>query len=71
MSGLDFGRATLQLEQAIRSFFGYYNYQRYREGLGNVTPYDVYTGRHKEEKSRTSEARKSYNRAIREQGIDL
>ena len=66
------------LEAAIRSFVGYYNYQRYHEGLGNVTPYDVYTGRHveviqkrKEAKSRTLEARKSYNRAIREQDIGL
>ena len=50
----------------------------YHEGLENVTPYDVYTGRHleviqkrKEAKNRTLSARKSYNRTIREQGIGL
>jgi putative transposase len=34
------------LEEAITVFVGDYNYRRYREGLGDVTPYDVYTGRH-------------------------
>jgi len=59
------------LEEAIRSFVEYYNYQRY-EGLGNVTPFDVYMGRHleiiqhrKEVKSRTLQARRSYNGTIR------
>jgi hypothetical protein len=63
-----------ELEGAIRSFEEYYNYQRYHEGLGNVTPDDAYTGRHleviqkrKEAKSRTLEVRKNYNRAVREQ----
>jgi putative transposase len=62
------------LEQAIAAFIEYYNYQRYHEGLGNVTPYDVYTGRHieiiqrrKEAKSRTLQARRDYNRVAREQ----
>jgi len=66
------------LEQAISSFVEYYNYWRYHEGLGNVTPFDVYTGRHleiirnrKEVKSRTLEARKEYNRAIRQQSSGL
>ena len=52
----------------------YYNYQRYHEGLGNVTPYDVYTGRHleiiqkrTEVKSRTLQDRKTYNRNARKQ----
>ena len=56
------------LEEAIRSFVEYYNYQRYHEGLGNVTPFDVFMGRHfeikqhrKEVKSRTLKARRSYN----------
>jgi hypothetical protein len=56
----------------------YYNYQRYHEGLGDVTPYDVYTGRYleiirqrKEVKSRTLQARRDYNRTAREQGSGL
>ncbi len=63
-----------ELKEAIKAFIDYYNYERYHEGLGNVTPYDVYTGRHveiirgrKEVKSRTLQARKGYNRAAREQ----
>jgi len=46
----------------------YYNYERYHEGLGNVTPWDVYTGKrqailkHREEvKTRTLETRRGYN----------
>jgi len=35
-----------ELKEAIRAFIKYYNYQRYHEGLGNVTSYDVYAGRH-------------------------
>jgi len=64
-----------ELEKAIAHFIEYYNYRRYHEGLGDVTPYDVYKGRHleilkerKEAKSRTLEARKDYNKAAREQG---
>ena len=63
-----------ELEEAIRCFVEYYNYRRYHEGLGNVTPYDVYAGRHlgilrrrKEAKSKTLETRRGYNRAAREQ----
>lgn len=64
-----------ELKEAIRAFIEYYDYRRYHEGLGNVTPYDVYTGRHfeiiqrrREVKGRTLEARKNYNRTAREQG---
>jgi len=64
-----------QLKEAIRTFIEYYNYRRYHEGLGNVTPYDVYTGRHleiiqrrKEVKNKTLRARRDYNRTSREQG---
>jgi len=67
-----------ELKEAIRAFVEYYNYQRYHEGLGNVTPYDMYTGKHleiiqrrREAKSRTLQVRKDYNRAIREQGNGL
>jgi len=67
-----------ELKEAIGAFIEYYNYRRYHEGLGNVTPYDVYTGRHleiiqrrKEVKSRTLEARKDYNRIARGQGHGL
>jgi len=62
------------LEKAIAAFIEYYNYQRYHEGLGDVTPHDVYTGMHfkilrkrKEAKSRTLQERRDYNRAAREQ----
>jgi putative transposase len=64
-----------KLEKGIAAFIDYYNHRRYHEGLGDVTPYDVYTGRHieimqrrKEVKSRTLELRRVYNRAAREQG---
>lgn len=60
------------LKEAIGAFIAYYNYLRYHEGLGNVTPYDVYTGkrpailqRRKEEKKKTLQARKDYNKATR------
>ena len=66
------------LEEAIGTFIEYYNYQRYHEGLGDVTPYDVYTGKHleiiqrrKEVKSRTLVVRRDYNRTIRMQGNGL
>jgi len=61
------------LEKSIVAFIEYYNYRRYHEGLGDVTPYDVYTGRHveimnrrKEAKNRTLQERRDYNRAARE-----
>jgi len=67
-----------ELKEAIRAFIEYYDYRRYHEGLGNVTPYDVYTGRHfeiiqrrKEVRSKTLEARRDYNRTAREQGHGL
>jgi putative transposase len=63
-----------ELKEAIRGFIEYYNYRRYHEGLGNVTPYDVYTGRHheifqrrKEAKSRTLAARRDYNGSARQE----
>jgi len=63
-----------ELEKAIAAFIAYYNYRRYHEGLGDVTPHDMYTGRHleilrnrKEAKVRTLEARKDYNSIARKQ----
>jgi putative transposase len=62
-----------ELKEAIGAFIEYYNYRRYHEGLGDVTPYDAYIGRHleliqrrKEVKSRTLQIRKDYNRTVRE-----
>ena len=67
-----------ELKEAIRAFIEYYNYQRYHEGLGNVTPYDVYTDRHleiiqkrKEVKSKTLAARRDYNTSARNEGHGL
>jgi transposase InsO family protein len=64
-----------ELKAAIKAFIEYYNYRRYHEALGNVTPYHVYTGRNleiiqkrKEVKSRTLKTRREYNRSAREQG---
>jgi len=34
-----------ELEQRIREFVRYYNYERYHESLSNLTPADVYYGR--------------------------
>jgi putative transposase len=67
-----------ELKEAIGAFIEYYNYRRYHEGLGNVTPYDVYTGKHleimqrrKEEKIKTLRARKDYNRTARKMSNGL
>ena len=64
--------------KAIGAFVDYYNYRRCHEGLGDVTPYDIYTGRYieiirrrKEAKNRTLQARRDYNRTIREHGSSL
>ena len=65
-------------KEAIARFVEYYNYHRYHEGLGDVAPYDVYTGRHvqiiergKEAKNRTLQVRRRYNKIIREQKSGL
>jgi len=66
-----------ELRAAIGAFIEYYNYRRYHEGLGNVTPYDVYTGRHleilqrrRELKNRTLQERKDYNRTARKRSSE-
>ncbi len=67
-----------ELGEAIAAFVDYYNYRRYHEGLGDVTPYNAYTGEHlviiqrrKEAKSRTLQGRRDYNRAARKKGNSL
>ena len=57
-----------ELEQGIERFIYYYNNKRYHEALDNVTPADVYYGRHREIitrrerlKQQTLRARKRYN----------
>ena len=67
-----------ELKEAMKAFIEYYNYRRYHEGLGDVTPYDVYTGRHlgiiqkrREVKSKTLQLRKNYNRTVRERSSSL
>ncbi len=67
-----------KLKETIDKFVEYYNHRCYHEGLGDVIPYDVYTGKHREiiqrrteAKSRTLQVRKDYNRAVRKQGNSL
>jgi putative transposase len=57
-----------ELEQELERFVTYYNNKRYHESLNNVTPADVYNGRHLEIiskrerlKRRTLKTRKLYN----------
>ena len=65
------------LEQALTGFVEYYNQRRYHEGIGNVTPADVYFGRQeaildrrKEVKQRTRQLRREYHRAAKERASD-
>jgi putative transposase len=58
-----------QLRAALAEFIEFYNQRRYHEGIGNVTPTDVYYGRREEilkrreeQKQRTHYERFQYNR---------
>jgi putative transposase len=60
-----------ELEQEINRFVQYYNNERYHESLNNVTPADVYFGRHQQIitrreqlKQQTLKARKRHNLAL-------
>ncbi len=61
------------LAAALAGFVAYYNYRRYHEALGNVTPADVLKGkrdqillRRKEVQAKSIERRRRYNRTLRE-----
>jgi transposase InsO family protein len=63
-----------ELKAEISAFIGWYNARRYHEGIGNVTPDDVYYGRRdtmliqrKEVKQKTLLARREFNGRITKQ----
>ena len=57
-----------ELEAALRDFVAYYNNERYHESLDNVTPADVYFGRHYEVLSKRAENREE-NDATQKEGV--
>ena len=67
-----------QLQAEIASFIDWYNTRRYHEGIGNVTPDDVYYGRRenilkqrKEAKEKTLLARRKINGKMVKQGAKI
>lgn len=66
------------LEGAVAAFVDYYNHRRYHEGIGNVTPADLYYGRRdeiverrKELIKRTLQQRRDYHQVSRERESGL
>ena len=70
--------APWELEQEVERFVGWYNHERYHEALKNLTPADVYHGRHREIltarevlKLQTLERRKQENLGLKVKRVPL
>lgn len=58
-----------ELEQEIKRFVEYYNHRRYHESLNNVTPADVYNGRHKDIATRREKIKRRTMKLRREHNL--